>query len=102
MDEDTQRLWAERTVKAVNRAFPDVAFEAWPRCERLLPHAQSCAGLIEHWNFDFPEAARLLDQAGSYLTARAQYLEAEPLLQRALTIRERVPGSEHPDTAEPQ
>jgi tetratricopeptide (TPR) repeat protein len=100
MDEDTQRLWAERTVKAVNRAFPDVAFEAWPRCERLLPHAHVCAGLIEQWNFAIPEAARLLNQAGNYLTTRAQYSEAEPLLQRALAIRKHVLGSEHPDTAE--
>ena len=100
MNEDTQRLWAERTVKAVNRAFPDVDFETWPRCERLLPHAQACAGLIEQWNFDSPEAARLLDQVGIYLKARAQYLEAEPLLQHALLIRERVQGSEHLDTVD--
>ena len=99
MDEDTQRLWAERSVKAVNRAFPDVAFEAWPCCERLLPHAQACAGLIEQWNFAFPEAARLLSQAGSYLTARAQYLEAESLYQRALHIFEQAHGPHHPDVA---
>jgi hypothetical protein len=87
-------------VKAVNRAFPEVAFEAWTRCERLLPHAQACTGFIEQWNFDFSEGARLLDQAGSYVTARAQYLEAEPFLQRSLAIREGVLGSEHPETAE--
>jgi len=100
IDKDAQRLWAERAVKAVNRAFPDVVFETWPRCERLLPHVHACAGLIEEWNFAFPEAARLLNQAGSYLTERAQYLETKPLLQRALSIRERELGAEHPDTAE--
>jgi tetratricopeptide (TPR) repeat protein len=101
MDEDTQRLWAERSMKAVNRAFPDVAFEAYPRCERLLPHAQACAGLIEQWNFAFPEAARLLSQAGSYLTARAQYPEAESLYQRALHIFEQAHGLDHPDVVYP-
>src|SRR5579863_1445322 len=40
MDEETQRLWAERAVRAVNRAFPDVDFAMWQRCERCLPHAQ--------------------------------------------------------------
>src|SRR5271165_7291960 len=37
MDEATQRLWAERAVRAVNRAFPGVEFSTWAVCERLLP-----------------------------------------------------------------
>jgi hypothetical protein len=49
MDEGTQPQWAERTVRAVNRAFPSVEFSAWPRCERLLSQAQSCAELIKDW-----------------------------------------------------
>ncbi len=99
MDEGTQRQWAERTVKAVNSAFPDVEFEVWPRCQRLLPHARVCAVLIEQWDFAFPAAARLLDQVGYYLKARASYTEALPLLQRALAIREKALGSDHADTA---
>jgi hypothetical protein len=42
LDEDTQRLWAERVVLAVNRAFPDVDFLTWQRCQRCLPHALGC------------------------------------------------------------
>ena len=37
MDDGTQRLWAERAVRAVNRAFPTVEFSTWTVCERLLP-----------------------------------------------------------------
>src|SRR5947209_16250197 len=59
MDEETQRQWAERAVRAVNSAFPDVEYETWPECERLLLHARVCAELIEHWKMAFPEAAEL-------------------------------------------
>src|SRR5439155_16436863 len=47
MDEQTQRQWAERTVRAVSSAFPRVKYETWPQCERLLPHARACVELIQ-------------------------------------------------------
>jgi hypothetical protein len=68
IDEAAQHQWAERTVRAVDRAFPDGEFSTWPLCERLLPHAQFCVELIEKWGLEFTEAARLLNQAGVYLT----------------------------------
>ena len=99
MDKDTQRLWAERVVKAVNLAFPFVDLSTWPLCERLLPHAQVCAELITRWGFEIKEAARLLNQAGYYLHERARYTEAEPLYVRSLGISEKVLGPEHPSVA---
>jgi tetratricopeptide (TPR) repeat protein len=100
MNGQTRREWAERTVRAVNLAFPDVTDVAlWEQCERYLPHALACAALIEQWDMALPEAAKLLNNSGDYLTVRAQYEQAEPLYQRALTIWERVLGPEHPNTA---
>jgi tetratricopeptide (TPR) repeat protein len=99
MEEAERRQWAERAVRAVNRAFPDVEFSDWPKCERLLPHAQACAALVEEFGFQFVEAARLLNQAGLYLSERARYAEAEPLYQQALAIWEKALGREHPDVA---
>jgi len=32
MDRDEQRLWIERTVRALNRAFPNVEFTKWLQC----------------------------------------------------------------------
>ncbi len=95
MTKNMQRQWAERTVRAVNRAFPDVKFETWQRCQRCLPHAQTCASLIEQWSMTFPEAIQLLDRTGLYLQERAQYAQAEALLQRSLMLREQTLGSEH-------
>jgi tetratricopeptide (TPR) repeat protein len=99
MEPDAQRLWAERVVRAVNRAFPHVEFSNWPLCDRLLAQADACVDLINQWGFEFVEAARLLNQAGYYLNERGRYADAEHLYQRALAIREKVLGPEHPDVA---
>jgi len=99
MDEHMQRQWVERVVRAVSRAFPAGEFANWQRCQRLFPHALACAALIEQWSLAFPEAAQLLDQAGSYLRERAQYKEAEPLLKRALAIYEQSLEAQHSDMA---
>jgi hypothetical protein len=89
MDPKTQRLWAERAVRATNRAFPEVQLSVWHLCLRLLPQARACAELIKQWGFEFPEAARLLNAAGVYLCDRRLYSDAEALCQRALAIREK-------------
>jgi len=99
MNAETQQLWAMRTIQAVNAAFPEVMYETWPECQRYLLHAQACADLVEQYQLASPEAARLLTHAGWYLRERALYAQAEPLLKRALAIREHVLGAEHPDTA---
>jgi tetratricopeptide (TPR) repeat protein len=90
LDAPTQQLWAERSVRAVNAAFPEVEFANWNSCELYLPHAQVCAQLIEQYHLNFPEAAHLLHSTGRYLRDRGHYAQAEPLLQRALTISEQV------------
>ncbi len=99
MSAETKRLWAERAVRVVNTAFPEVTFANWPRCQHCLPHTQVCATLIEQCSFTFPEAARLLNQAGWYLEERGLYGQAEPLLHSALAIREATLGPVHPETA---
>lgn len=99
MDANRQREWAERTVRAVNDAFPAVEFTMWPRCQRCILHAQRGAALIQQWNMEFPEATRLLNQTAYYLEERSQYEEAELHYLRLLAIRERVLESDHPDLA---
>ncbi|HEV2799522.1 MAG TPA: FxSxx-COOH system tetratricopeptide repeat protein [Pyrinomonadaceae bacterium] len=102
MDKDTTRLWVERTVKATARVFPDVDsidLSQWDSIERLLPHAQACAELIKNNNLELLEAAHLLNLAGRYLHLRGRLQAAESLYSKALTIRETLLGSEHPDVA---
>ncbi len=101
MDEVTQSEWAERLVRVVRQSFPagDFDYKEWPLCERLISNALVCAWLIEQWEFEFSEAAYLLNQVGHYLQGRVRYTEAEPLMRRALTIDETSFGSEHPNVA---
>jgi tetratricopeptide (TPR) repeat protein len=95
-----QRSWAERTVRMLSSVFPEPEFENWPDCERLLPHALRGDNYVVSYDFEFPAAANLLQNAGYYLHQRAQYAEAELLYQHALVIREKVAGPEHRDTAD--
>jgi tetratricopeptide (TPR) repeat protein len=100
MDEQTQRQWSKRVVRAVNQVFPKVEFATWQACQQYLPQAQICSVLIATWHFVFPEAARLLHEAGKYLHERGQYIEAAPLIAQALAIREQTQGAEDLDVAD--
>src|SRR6266571_3245145 len=93
MKKRTQRQWAERTIRAINHALPDVTDVAlWPQCERYLPHALACANLISQYTLVSPQAAQLLIQIAYYLHAHGLYPQAEPLSQRALAIVEKLLG----------
>jgi tetratricopeptide (TPR) repeat protein/transcriptional regulator with XRE-family HTH domain len=100
MEPETRRQWAERAVRVVNAAFPDIDFNTCPRCQMYLPHAQTCAELIQQYHFAFPEAARLLHLIGEYyLHERGEYTEAEPYLKQSLALRTQLFGENHLETA---
>jgi tetratricopeptide (TPR) repeat protein len=72
---------------------------AWPRCAPLTPHLlASCETEMADATAN-AECANLLNRAGSYFHGRAAYSAARPLFQRALAIREKELGPEHPSTA---
>ena len=80
MPQRIRRWWAERTVKAANRAF-SVSIS--------ISLARTCATLIEEWGFVSKEAADLLYQAGCQaqdllmdLSAGLFYLQALPIYER--------------------
>jgi tetratricopeptide (TPR) repeat protein len=100
MDEAMQRGWVAETVRVVDSGFQPAEFKNWLTCERLLPCAQSCAALIEEWKLESEEAGRLLNEIGYYLdNAKGDYEQAKPLYERALAIREKAFGKEHPSVA---
>jgi tetratricopeptide (TPR) repeat protein len=100
-DQEIQRLWAERVIRAVNEMFPDDPqdISVWSQCLRYLAQAQVCNALIEQHNLLIAEAADLLNKAGVYLQRHASYALAEPLYLRALSICEQQSGTEHLYTA---
>lgn len=99
MTPDMKKSFAEHTVKVLDSAFPEVKFETWRDCDRLITHSFVCVELIKEFDFEFASATRLLNESGYYLKARGQYSEAEPFYRLSLAVRERALGPEHPDTA---
>jgi len=104
MDQQTQRAWAERTVRAVNRAFPEAGDSPGEKqqyyVQYYVPHVQECAMLITQYQLYFPEAARLLYQAGAFLHFHGFYPQSQSLHRQALAIREKTLGPGHPATAQ--
>lgn len=82
-----QREWIERTIRAINRAFPDIEeLQNWACCQQYMPHVQNCILLIERWNIVSAQAVRLLHQASIYLRIQAEYVEAERLHEQAVAM----------------
>ncbi len=101
LGEEARRSWAKAAVQMVNAAFPFDSNEVqtWPTCAQLLSHALVASGHAEALRVGDEATGRLLNDAGAYLHARAQFTEAKPVLERALAIRERLLGPNHLHTA---
>lgn len=98
--ESERRRCVERAVVALDATFPVVEYSMWVQCDRLVSHVLSIAEWIDVLEARYEECGRLLNRAGQYLVERGRYGEAEPLQQRALAIRERAFGCDHPEVAE--
>jgi Tetratricopeptide repeat len=98
-----QRDVARRALLAVLAAiYPQESYRnpaTWPRCAVLTPHLISSCETETADASESAQRAELLNRAGSYFYGRAAYSAAEPLLRRALAIREKALGPEHPYTA---
>jgi tetratricopeptide (TPR) repeat protein/transcriptional regulator with XRE-family HTH domain len=99
LDPDERRAWAERAVAAIERVLPDVQTGTWRGLQRYVQQALQGALLVDEWELESAEAARVLDQLGSYLRECTEYEQSETLLRRGLAIRESLFGADHPLTA---
>lgn len=95
MEPSSRRRCAERSVRAVNRAFPDVERDSWPLCKRLLPQAEVAIKLTEAYGLDIEAAVRLFNQTGLYCREQSYYEKAEIFYKRALEVATRIHGSAH-------
>jgi tetratricopeptide (TPR) repeat protein len=101
MPAQAKKAWVTAVAKLMGEAFPfesnDVRF--WPACEALLTHALAVAEHAQEYGVAPAQVSLLLNQTGLYLKSRAQYAQAEPLFRRALEIREKIYGPDHPGVA---
>jgi tetratricopeptide (TPR) repeat protein len=87
---------------ALALVYPENGFMnpfSWPRCAPLTPHLLAICETETTDAAANAQRADLLDRAGNYFHGRAAYSAARLLYERALAIREKVLGPEHPDTA---
>ncbi len=98
--QEAQPLSLEEALRWIDVAFPfdsdDVRF--WPLAEPLSPHARAVTAYADAAGIPEPTCG-LMSQLGSMLREKAIYAEAEPLMRRALTVRENSLGPDHPNVA---
>jgi transcriptional regulator with XRE-family HTH domain/tetratricopeptide (TPR) repeat protein len=95
--------WLSAAVRLLETAVPDAPDRDprhWPRCARLLAHAQAVDLAVGDQRVEPSAHSCVLTRVGAYLFARGEYRSARPLFERALAIREQALGCEHPATAE--
>ena len=88
---------ALRSIDAAFVGNPQDA-HSWPVLDPLEPHARAVAAHADAACITEP-TARLMNNVGGLLLAKALYAMAEPLFARALAIRDKALGPEHPDVA---
>jgi tetratricopeptide (TPR) repeat protein len=98
MSRKTLHEWTERTIAAVDAAFPAEKI-AWPAYQPYIHQVQTCALLIDAYRISNFVASKLLNNAALVLKEHKQYEQAGPLFERALIIEEQIAGPERPTTA---
>jgi tetratricopeptide (TPR) repeat protein len=103
-DDKARALARQALLQMVATIYPREARndpKAWPQARRLDGHALALIADDAALPGDAePEAARLLNALASYRhCALGAYAQARPLYQRALALKERTFGNDHPETA---
>jgi tetratricopeptide (TPR) repeat protein/transcriptional regulator with XRE-family HTH domain len=95
--------WLPAAIRLLERVVPDAPHRDtrhWPLCARALAHAQAVDLAVGDRQVEPQAHSRVLTRIGAYLFARGEYRSARRLFERALAIRERALGGDHPDTAQ--
>ena len=93
----------ERVTLRLAAIYPDDGYQnpaSWPLCEQLTPHLPLGRVTDITGEAGSADTAALLGVVANYFRGRAFYSQAEPLLERALAIREAALGPDHPGTAD--
>lgn len=100
MDTDEQRTWVDAVHTWILEAWPSDTsnHRIWPECEALLPHSEAVLERAAMLEVKSADVALLANRTGYYLNRRGDVSGAEPHLRRALVMRERMFGTDHPDT----
>ncbi len=99
MPPEERREWVERSISAVDVAFPWPEFATWQKCRRLQLHALAVLDHAFALALELTETAKLAGTLAKFADDRGAYAEAEPLFRRSLAIKEKVLGEDHDEVA---
>lgn len=100
MDDEARQVWAERTVRAINAAFPQADYGTGAKQLSYMPHVQECITLIKQYRLHFPEAAHLLYKSAEFLYFHGFYAESRDMHLQALELRRQARDEENLAVAE--
>jgi len=96
-------VWLGYCINMMNTSFAyDYNhMESWSAFSQMVPHALSIAEQACNGQVNQNDIARIFNETGCWLYRSAMYNDAEALLKKAMIIREKVLGKDHPvDCAE--
>ena len=101
MGAELTRAWVEVAVDLLTEAYSYDPHDmsTWAASGDLLPHLTTATDLAETHGCETSNAAYLNNQAGYYTRSRGSYAATRPFYERALAIREKALGPDHPHTA---
>ena len=93
--------WANSVIKLLDQVY-DFDYnqqKTWEKSRQLIPHMQAAVEIAVSLQIENKQLGQICNEIGYYLHHQGRYEEAKPLYNRALEIRERVLGPDHPETA---
>lgn len=98
---DERERWLEWACRLFNAFAPERPEDVgtWHIWLPLSPHAEMLMEHTKRYHVDALSVALVANQFGTFLIARAASAQGEPLLERALAIREKTLGPDSPHVA---
>lgn len=97
IDTNDEVYYTRIALQALSELFPASEPESWGRCERYLAHAIGMGDWAETSKRE-ADTSELLSKASGYLYDRGRWREKAFVDQRALELRRKVLGEQHPHT----
>lgn len=90
--------WQSEAIKVITRLFPSGKFETWSDCQMLLPHTKKIMLFKITAQQDLLSLASVNTNLGWFYILTGNLIKAESRLQKAIVLREKELGANHPDT----
>ncbi len=101
MGAERAQTWVEAALEWVYQVLPDWRrLHEWVDGGQFLAHMVRSIELAVELGLESKRLADLCNETGYYLHFRGAYAAARPYFERALAIREKALGPDHPDTAQ--